>query len=281
MSVQSDIARSIAERLGREKERLTDAFAASGGLWTRCVAMDDLLPADLAARFYPCFPSKGAMQRLATFRERKRAFRQLDQVPPLLRDVTFAIQDPAVVRIVEEITGLASLLPDPRLYAGGITLMEKGDYLNPHIDNSHDADRRLYRTLNVLYYVTPGWRAEYGGNLELWDEEVTRPVVVPSLFNRLVIMETNQRSWHSVSPVLHDGHRCCVSNYYFSSLPPGGVDHFHVTSFSARPDQRLRRYMARLDTFVRMAIRKVMHHGLRRKDLYEPDRDRAAGRTIR
>ena len=72
----------------------------------------------------------------------------------------------------------------------------------------------------LLYYVTPGWRLENGGNLELWDCAVRRNVTLVSQFNRLVLMETTPWSWHSVSPVVADGFRCCVSNYYAVSFVP-------------------------------------------------------------
>ena len=32
--------------------------------------------------------------------------------------------------------------------------MPQGNYLKPHLDNSHDRDRKRYRVLNLLYYVT-------------------------------------------------------------------------------------------------------------------------------
>jgi hypothetical protein len=146
--------------------------------------------------------------------------------------------------------------------------MLKDQFLNPHIDNSHDASRRYYRTLNLLYYVTPGWRAEYGGNLELWDRQVQASVTIPALFNRLVVMETTPWSWHSVSPVLADAMRCCVSNYFFSSESPTGSPYFHVTSFSARPEQPVRRIASWVDARLRQALRTVVPGGLGKTDVY-------------
>ena len=271
MDMQQQLARMIVQRLEREADALARRFAAPpDGLPTRHLAVDGLLPEDIAREFYPCFPPSGQMRRLSSFRERKYTFKQLDQVPARLRDITFAIQSPLVVAAIERITGMAQQVPDPRLYAGGITLMARDDYLNPHIDNSHDGERKLYRTLNLLYYVTPGWKPEYGGSLELWDDSVRRAVAIPSLFNRLVVMETNRHSWHSVNPVVHDGQRCCVSNYYFSARSPEGPDYFHVTSFSARPEQFIRRWVAAADNIARMAVRKIAKKGIGRKDVYQP-----------
>ena len=39
----------------------------------------------------------------------------------------------------------------------GLAMFE-GDFLNPHVDNSHDANREKYRRLNLLFYVSPDWK---------------------------------------------------------------------------------------------------------------------------
>jgi Rps23 Pro-64 3,4-dihydroxylase Tpa1-like proline 4-hydroxylase len=133
-------------------------------------------------------------------------------------------------------------VPDPSNFAGGISTLLKGYRLNPHLDNSHDVDRKHYRTVNVLYYVSPDWKLENGGNYELWDQEIKNCIVIPSLFNRMVVMETNRTSWHAVNPVRCDASRCCVFNYYFSEQSPEGEEYFfNGSSFRARPEQKIRR----------------------------------------
>jgi hypothetical protein len=146
--------------------------------------------------------------------------------------------------------------------------MTRGHFLDPHIDNSHDGEGRLYRVLNLLYYVTPDWRAENGGNLELWDEAVRRRVELTSLFNRLVIMQTDRTSWHSVNPVRAEGPRCCVSNYYFSPHSPNAVEGSHITLFAGRPEQPLRRLLAAADGHARTLLRRVIRRGLAKEDVY-------------
>jgi Rps23 Pro-64 3,4-dihydroxylase Tpa1-like proline 4-hydroxylase len=205
------------------------------------------------------------MRLMDSFRERKYTSKSFDKFDPLLADITFAIQDPRVVNAVERITGIREQFPDAQLYAGGLSAMGRGHFLGPHIDNSHDAPRKNYRTLNLLYYLTPDWALENGGNLELWDRRVQRHTTIVSRFNRLVIMETNPWSWHSVSEVTVDRLRCCVSNYYFSPRSPTGQDYFNVTAFSARPEQKVRRALAWADGRVRQAVRRVIPAGLGRK----------------
>lgn len=261
----------IAARLEKDASILRETFVGPHpGTPTRFVALDGLLPIEDATEIHRAFPQPAAMRHLKSFRERKYTLKQLEKVPRILEEITFAIQSPVVIDAVEKITGIGSQRPDPSLYAGGLSAMVSGDFLNPHIDNSHDGERRYYRTLNLLYYVTPDWKEEYGGNLELWDPRVTRPVTIPSLFNRLVIMETNPGSWHSVSPVATDRARCCVSNYYFSDRSPTGMPYFNVTSFSARPGQHFRRALAKVDNTARNALRVLFRKGLGRTDVYSP-----------
>jgi hypothetical protein len=187
---------------------------------------------------------------------------------PLIRDALFGFQAPGVIEAVTAITGLRDMVGDPKLYAGGISAMTRGQFLDPHIDNSHDSEGRLYRVLNLLYYVTPEWRSENGGNLELWDEAVRERLEIPSLFNRLVIMETNQTSWHSVNRVRVNGRRCCVSNYYFSPHSPNGVEVSHITFFHGRPEQPLRRLLASADGHARTLLRRLIKRGLTKEDIY-------------
>ena len=166
--------------------------------------------------------------------------------------------------MVTAITGLSGSRADPTLYASGISVMTKSDYLRPHLDNSHDGDQQLYRVANLLFYVSPDWRLENGGNLELWDLEVRRGTPIESRFNRLVIMETNPTSWHSVSRVVADGRRMCVSNYYFSPRSPTGRDYRNVTSFLGRPEEPLVRALLRADTALLNAIGRAMPFLLKR-----------------
>lgn len=133
--------------------------------------------------------------------------------------------------------------------------------LNPHIDNSHDGTRNLYRRLNLLYYVSPNWALENGGNFELWDPKVKTQKTIVSQCNRLVVMETNKSSWYSVSGVRAEAPRYCVSNYYFSAASPDNHDYFHVTSFSGRPEETGRRLLGIVDNNLRNVVSKVLRVG--------------------
>lgn len=259
----------IVERLRLDAEKLKQQFHQPHEVQTRYAVIDDILPVEIAENIYAAFPAVEQMRLMSNFRERKYTSKSLEKMESLIADAIFAFQAPEVIREVGAITGIKDMVGDPHLYAGGISSMLKGHFLNPHIDNSHDSERKFYRALNLLYYTTPAWATEYGGNLELWDTKVKRPLEIPSLFNRLVIMETNGLSWHSVNEVRADGKRCCVSNYYFTPHPPGGEEHFHVTFFQSRPEQHIRRLITLADSSVRTLLRKVVKQGVAKKDLYQ------------
>jgi Rps23 Pro-64 3,4-dihydroxylase Tpa1-like proline 4-hydroxylase len=266
--MKEQLVEKIARRLNADAHQLQEQFHARKGP-TRFFTVDDLLSEETAMQIHAAFPDPSKFRRFDSFRERKWTSKNMDAVPSILGDVTFAFQAPEIVEVVERITGIPKQVPDPHLYAGGLSMMTKGDFLNPHIDNSHDKDRAKYRTANLLYYVTPGWQSSNGGNFELWDAAVRSPIEVVSKFNRLLVMETHDKSWHSVNPVRADGTRCCVSNYYFSEVPPGGYPHFHITAFTARPEQKVRRLIASVDSFVRGAVRTVAKRGVGKSDIYK------------
>lgn len=268
---REELAQTIAHRLTGDAKKIREEFDRPRSLKTRHVAIDDLLPEDVANAVRNAFPDTSEMRLLDSFRERKFTSKSLDKFSPLVAEITMAFQDRRVIDAAALITGTRDTVGDPLLYAGGISAMANGHFLNPHIDNSHDYERKNYRVLNLLYYCTPGWKPENGGNLELWNEAVTEAVEIPSLFNRLVLMETNDRSWHSVNAVKVDDLRCCVSNYYFSPHSPNGYETSHVTYFQGRPEQKLRRAVSTADGVLRSAVRKVVKGGLARKDVFEHD----------
>ncbi len=266
--MKEEVIGHILARLGKDAAALTQEFNRERGLPTRFAIIDDLLPDETARAVHKAFPPVEKMRLLDSFREKKYTSKSLDQFDSIISDVTFAFQDPRVIDAICAVTGQRDPVGDPSLYAGGISEMTKGHFLNPHIDNSHDFEQKNYRVLNVLYYCTPDWKIEDGGNFELWDTRVTRPTEIPSYFNRLVLMETNDKSWHSVNKVKTESVRCCVSNYYFSPNSPNGYETSHVTFFQARPEQRFMRLVTLADGYIRTGVRKMLKKDLNKKDLY-------------
>ena len=231
--------------------------------------LDDLLPNEIANKISESFPKPSEMVLKKSIRENKYIAAQMNLYHPILEDIIYAFQDERIVKLVAKICNIKEVFSDDKLYAGGISLMGKNQFLNPHLDNSHDKDRERWRVLNLLYYVTPGWDLKNGGNLELWPDGLSeKQITIESKFNRLAVMATHNHSLHSVSPIVVDNERKCISNYYFSNEPLASSDTFHVTSFRGRPENKITDIILKSDTWLRMNLRKIFKKGIKENPHY-------------
>lgn len=257
MNLNNNIVNHIYNKILSKKNLLSGTWKDFKDEETHYLVIDDLLPEKICHDLFNSFPNnlEGFYNR-KSFRERKKTSANLNMYKKILHDGLYAFQDKKVINLISKITAIKFLEADKMLYAGGLSIMNKGDFLNPHIDNSHNISRNKYRRLNLLYYVTPNWERENGGNFELWDRSVSNKKTITSKFNRLIIMETNKNSWHSVSKVKIDKNRCCLSNYYFSKNYPSqySKEYNHVTSFTGRPNEKFKRVYGFLDNYFRNTI---------------------------
>jgi len=133
------------------------------------------------------------------------------------------------------------LIPDPYLDGGGLHELKNGGYLNIHADFNKHPTLQLDRRLNVLIYLNKNWKDEYGGNLQLWDKEMTycEKRIFP-LFNKTVIFSTTYNSYHgnpdkiSCPPNMS---RKSLALYYYTNGRPDNEKKFgkHSTIFRNRP----------------------------------------------
>ena len=228
---------------------------------------DDLLPADVAMEIWEKFPNTDKLSKNKSLRESKHVGSNVDDFDPLMKSIIYAFQSQRVVRLIEEIVNCSDLIPDKSLYAAGLSSMSKGNFLLPHLDNAMNHDRTLWRHFNLLYYVSPGREEEDGGNFELWPNGPgLERLTINAKFNRLVLMNCNDDSWHSVSPVKSDLIRACLSSYYFSKNKPREDSRFHVTSFRDKDQGSLTDNFLKIDSGIRNLVRKFFKFGFFNKN---------------
>ena len=258
------IADIILDKLLSKKDELSLQFKRTSGKIGFFV-LQDVLPNDIALMASDAFPKTDKLSLKKSLKEYKYVSAQMDNYDSILEEILYAFQDSRIVKLVQEICRFeVNIFPDVNLYAGGISVMNTGCFLNPHLDNSHDLSRKSWRVLNLLYYASPNWKLENGGNLELWPNGIkSNPIELLSEFNSLVVMETHNESWHSVNQIKSANPRLCISNYYFSNEPMNRHKNFHVTSFRGRPNQFFRDFVLNLDTRLRMSVRKIFKKGIR------------------
>jgi hypothetical protein len=155
-------------------------------------------------RDFPSFDRKKAVNELGEI-GRKAVFESVASVSPFYRDFYRYINSKPFLDAVSELTGIPDLIADETLFGGGTHENLDGQALDVHIDFNIDERRMLHRRLNLLVYLNPEWEVEWGGSIELHSDpkrpEVNEVAKFLPLFNRAVIFETNEYSWHGFETV--------------------------------------------------------------------------------
>ena len=144
----------------------------------------------------------------------------------------------AFLYFLSEITGIRELLPDPYLQGGGYHVMPPGGKFDVHADRNMAYETGLTRRLSLITYLNKSWKHEYGGQLELWNQDGSRrEAVVEPLFNRTVIFEIADQNFHGVpAPIASPGGRCRTSFvvYYHTAQGPNAAPHSSVFPSNSR-----------------------------------------------
>lgn len=254
---RDEIASLIVKRLKKENLNiLKERYKNSSKI--NYLLIEDLLPFEIAKKLDLEFPKKSFLNLRSEPQERKYIAVEWNSESKLVEECLYAFQEINVLEIFSEICGIDDLIGDPELYAGGVSFMDNGCFLNPHIDNSHDRLKEKFRRLNLLYYVSNGWNSdEDGGELMLFPEGITsKEVCLPPKFNSLVIMRTDNKSLHAVNKIKKQlSGRKCISNYYFSFSSPSGKNYYHSTSFRGFKGEKYKGSYLRINAFLRTVIK--------------------------
>ena len=210
------------------------------------LVIDDFLPALLAQQLADTFPGPESpiwTGQPTEDQHNKLATTDEARIPALQRYVLFTLNAGAFLRFLERATGIDALIADTKLVGGGLHQIMRGGKLAVHVDYSHHPQNRLFRRLNLLLYLNPGWQDEYGGSLELWDPSISacQKAILPR-FNRAALFATSDTSYHGHPEPLRSPEqvtRKSLSLYYFTKEPPQGrEDVEHNTLFKSRPGDR-------------------------------------------
>jgi hypothetical protein len=139
-----------------------------------------------------------------------------------------------------------------------------------HADFNKHHQYGLDRRLNLLLYLNKNWKDEYGGNLELWDREMTRcEARVAPLFNRVMIFSTTDFTFHGHPDPLRcpEGMtRKSLALYYFSNgRPSEEISGEHSTIFRERHAGDFRQsWRQRAATVAMDFLPPILTRGLRK-----------------
>lgn len=203
------------------------------------IVIDDFVSPAMLEACLDDFPAPARAE--ASFdrdQERYKTAYNPEVLSPRVRSFFYSLNSRPFLQFLENMTGVAGLIPDPYFMGGGFHQTKQGGHLGVHADFNLQAPLKLERRLNLLIYLNKDWREEYGGSLELWDLEMKNCVkrVTPE-FNRCVVFSTSATSWHGhPEPVAHpEGKpRRSIALYYYTATWNGAARAF-TTQFKKRP----------------------------------------------
>lgn len=118
-----------------------------------------------------------------------------------------------------------NLYSDAGLHGGGWHIHKAGGNLNPHLDYSIHPKLFLQRRLNLIIYLSEKLAPSHGGHLGFWSHDNMNnspkdlAVEIEPKFNRAVLFDTSQNSWHGTSRNLSmplNIYRKSLAIYYLS-----------------------------------------------------------------
>ncbi|MBZ5575249.1 MAG: 2OG-Fe(II) oxygenase [Acidobacteriia bacterium] len=245
-SVRGDPAPPIAQRVLQKVKAYRENFLRAEPF--RHVAIDGFFEPEFAEELlagFPVFNPELAKNEIYGGVWGKAVNTRIREIGPVYRRLYEAIESRAFLGVIEEITGIPDLIFDPQLYGGGTHENLHGQDLDPHVDFNYDQAQRLHRRLNLIVYLNKGWRAEWGGALELHSNPrkpaENRIRAYNPGFNTAVLFETNEHSWHGfprieLPPEERHRSRKSVSIYlYTRERPAEEVAPMHSTFYVQRP----------------------------------------------
>ena len=172
----------------------------------RHLVIDDFLSEEVAKHMladFPSFESRYALNEMGEVGG-KAVRMDVRDVSARYRELDAYLQTTEFLDFISKVTGIPNLLYDPDYVGGGTHENRDGQGLDQHVDFNFHPGTKWHRRLNLIVYLNPEWQSEWGGNLQLqadpWNGNTSGPTIAP-LFNRAVVFETTENSWHGFSTI--------------------------------------------------------------------------------
>jgi Rps23 Pro-64 3,4-dihydroxylase Tpa1-like proline 4-hydroxylase len=194
----------------------------------RHVVVDDLFPSELARVCLETFPDIGegdwdrSNDADIEVKYRTKWTSEFD-IPDGLVDAVRILNSAPFLQAMAAVMSIPKIIPDPYFTGGGLNVTTRGGLLDVHVDgNYHDA-MGLHRRLNAIVYLNPGWQPSWGGEFGMYDDMGETCIKrVPPLFNRLVVFDSHDKSFHGLPDPINfpeDRPRRSIILYYYTKEP--------------------------------------------------------------
>jgi Rps23 Pro-64 3,4-dihydroxylase Tpa1-like proline 4-hydroxylase len=198
--------------------------------------------------------------------ERLKTSYNPERLPTYTRNLFYAFNSRPFLLFLEELTGIEGLIPDPFFIGAGIHRVGNGGHLDIHADFNLHKPMMVERRLNVLIYLNPDWKEEWGGSFEIWDKQMTRKEAsfVP-IYNRMVCFTTASDTFHGNPQTVANPNgdpRFSIALYYYTATWDD-TRKAHTTLFKPRPgsidkaDRKVARWSVIQDVLPPVVYRRV------------------------
>ena len=168
------------------------------------VYVDNFFPEDFVMHCFKSFPDindqdwEASKDNDIEVKFRTKWTSEFD-IPDVIVDAIRILNSAIFLRAMSKVMGIEKLVADSYFTGGGLNVTKRGGLLDVHVDgNYHDATG-LTRRLNALLYLNPGWIESWGGEFGVYDKTGDHCLKkIAPLFNRLVIFETHDKSFHGL-----------------------------------------------------------------------------------
>lgn len=153
------------------------------------------------------------------FSEDKKGLTKYDSFSPFIQQLIDELYSEEFIQILSEFTNNENLKGDFELHGGGLHQVENNGFLKIHRDfGNHPSNIKWKRKINLLLYINPVWNENWNGNLEFWNEKLTKQIVsIEPIFNRCVLFDTTNNMHGHPHPLKTENGivRKSLALYYF------------------------------------------------------------------
>ena len=231
-------------RSNLDADRLAAQFRARDPF--RHVVIDDFFTPEYCAQLLAQFPpfERGNARNEAGETANKSTIEKIRGLGPAFSALDDLVQSRQFLDLIGRITGIDDLLYDPWYFGGGTHENRNGQDLDAHVDFNRHPLEKWHRRLNLIVYLNHEWNDAWGGSLQLHSDPRSRDdrvTTITPLYNRAVIFETTETSWHAFPRIVLPADRQTLTRksialyFYTKERPADELADTHSTIYVDLP----------------------------------------------
>lgn len=134
--------------------------------------------------------------------------KQKEHLPKSVKKLFSFLNSSEWLNQLSNIFDIENIEGDKKLYLWGIHTYKENGKLEPHLDAKLCPLTNREKVITMCLYLSHNWKKEYGGEAEVWNSNNYKITninkKIPSLFNTLVLFQSNESSYHGVGKIINN-----------------------------------------------------------------------------